>query len=59
MMNIKLCMIVLLIELYLFIPHSVTLALFQGHSNVKMFALKILCSDPVKFKLCKIVKYIK
>ena len=33
--NAKLCMMVLLIELYLFIPLSVTLAIFQGHSNVK------------------------
>ena len=32
--NVKLCMMVLLIELYLFIPFSVTLTIFQGHSNV-------------------------
>ena len=32
--NVKFCMIVLLIELYLFIPLSVALTIFQGHSNV-------------------------
>ena len=30
MIKVKLCMMVLLIELYLFIPLSVTLTLFQG-----------------------------
>ena len=34
--NVNLCMMVLLIELYLFIPLSVTLTIFQGHSNVKV-----------------------
>ena len=33
--NVKLCMMVLLIELYLLISCSVTLARFQGHSTVK------------------------
>ena len=33
--NIKLCMMVLLIKLYLFIPLSMTLTIFQGHSNVE------------------------
>ena len=36
-MNVKLYMMVLHIELYLFITLSVTLMLFQGHSNVKQF----------------------
>ena len=35
--NIKLYMMVLLVELYLFIPLSVTLTIFLGHSNVKQF----------------------
>ena len=37
--NVKLCMIVLLIELYLFIPLSVTLTIFRNgsHSSVKLF----------------------
>ena len=35
--NIKLCMMVLLTELYLFIPLSVTLTIFQGHNNVEQF----------------------
>ena len=50
-------MMVLLIELYLFIPLSVTLTTFQGHSSVKQFYLKILYSL-IKLKLCN-VKYIK
>ena len=40
--NVKLCMMVVLIALYLFIPFSVTLTIFQGHSCVKQFWLKIL-----------------
>ena len=32
---VKLCMMALLIELYLFIALSVTLTIFQGHSNVE------------------------
>ena len=35
--NVKVCKMVLLIELYLFIPLSVTMTLFQGHRNVKQF----------------------
>ena len=35
--NVKLCMMVLLIELYLFISLSVTLTILHGHSNVKLF----------------------
>ena len=35
--TIKLCIMVLLIERYLFIPFSVALTLFQGHSNVEQF----------------------
>ena len=31
--NVKLCMMILHIELYLFITLSVTLTLFQGHST--------------------------
>ena len=36
-MNIKLCMVVILIELYPFVPLLVTLIVFQGHSSVKQF----------------------
>ena len=36
-MNVKLCMLVLHAEFYLFITLSVTLTLFQGHSSVKHF----------------------
>ena len=35
--NVKLCMMVLLLALYLFIPLSVTLTIFQGHSNIEQF----------------------
>ena len=56
MVNVKLCMVALLSELYLFIPHSVTLAIFQSHSSVEQFQLKILCAYPVKLKWCRTVK---
>ena len=35
--NGKLCMIVVLIELYPFVTLSVTLIVLQGHSSVKQF----------------------
>ena len=35
--DVKFCMMVLHIELYLFITLSVTLTLFKGHSSVKQF----------------------
>ena len=35
--NFKLCMVILLIEIYLFIPLSVTLTVFQSHSSVEQF----------------------
>ena len=35
--TVKLCMMVLLIDLYLFIPFSVTLTIFKGHSTVEQF----------------------
>ena len=37
MMNVKFCMMVVLIEHYPFIPLSVTLIAFQGHSSVEQF----------------------
>ena len=35
--NVKLCTMILLIELQLFIALSVTLTIFQDHSSVKEF----------------------
>ena len=47
---------IVLIELYPFIPLSVTLIVFQGHSSVKQFKIIILCSYPIKLKqLCMII----
>ena len=40
--------------LYLFIPLSVILTIII--SNVEQFKVKSLCSNPVKFKVCRIVK---
>ena len=34
---VKFCMMVVLTELYPFMPLSVTLIVFQGHSSVKQF----------------------
>ena len=49
--NVKLCMMVLLNELQLFRPFSVTLTIFQGHSRVRECELKILFSLLIKVKL--------
>ena len=56
--TVKLFMMVVLIVLYSFIPLSVTLIGFQGHSSVKQF-LKILYCYPIKLKLCTIVDHVK
>ena len=53
--NVKLRLLVSLIELYQFISFSVTLTIFQGHCNVELFLQKHLCSYPVRLKLCSIV----
>ena len=53
--NVKFCVVLLFIEFYLFIPFSLIVTIFQGHSNVKKL-LKILCSSPVKLRLCRIVR---
>ena len=45
---------VVLIEFYPFIPLSATLVVFQGHSSVKQFYLKIVCSHPINVKMCTI-----
>ena len=37
LMNVKLCIVVLLIEPYLFISPTVTLTIYQGHSSFKQF----------------------
>ena len=37
MINVRLYMMVVLLDLYPFIPLSVTLVMFHGHSSVKQF----------------------
>ena len=54
--NIKRCAMVILIELHQLRPLTVTLTIFQGHSNVKQFQLNISCSHLIKLKLCGITK---
>ena len=51
--NVKLCMMLLHIELYLSITLSVSLTILQGHISVRRFSLKILCSYVIKWKLCR------
>ena len=48
--NVKLCMMVLLVELYLFIPLSVTFTIFQEHSIVKRILTEnfVFISDEVE-----------
>ena len=58
-MNVKVCVMVVLTELYLFILLSVTLIVYQGNSSVKRFRLKILCSYRIMLKLCRVVDYVK
>ena len=50
-------MVVVIIELYPFIPLSVTLVVLQGHSSVKQFYESFMFLS--KLKLCMIVDYIK
>ena len=57
--NVNLCMIVHLIDLYLFIQLKVTLTIFQGHASVKQCYLKALVYYPIKLKPCVIVRNIK
>ena len=59
MINVKVCIMVVLTELYPFIPFSLTLIVCQGHSLVAWFYLKIACSYLIELKLCKIVAYVK
>ena len=54
--NVKLCMKLLLIKFYHFIPLSVNLTIFQDHSNVEQFYLILFCSYLVKLRVCRIVK---
>ena len=58
MINIKLCEMVQSTELHLFIPLSMTLTIFQGHSSVKQFQLKILRCEPIKLKLCMVIYHV-
>ena len=54
--NTKLCMMILLTKLFLFVELAVTLTTVQGRSSFKQFQLKIL-SIWVKLKLCTVVNY--
>ena len=57
MINVKQCMMVVLIELYPFTPLSVTMTLFDGHSGIEQLCYSI-SPYPIKFKLVMIVKYV-
>ena len=58
MVNVKLCKVVLVVDLYLRVPFSVTVTISEGHHSVKQFELKVLCSCPVRLKLCMIFNYV-
>ena len=59
MINVKLCMMVVLIKLSPLMPLSLTLIVFQGHSNVKQLQLKKKKSSyPIMLELCAIVDYV-
>ena len=63
LVNSMLCMVVVFIEFYAFIPLSVTVDAFQGH-RVKHLQLKKnqqktpVCSYPIKWNLTTVVDYI-
>ena len=57
--NVKLCMMVLLIEPYLFISLSVTLTILQGHRSIKQFSQKMLCSHPIKLRHLRTGEHVK
>ena len=40
--NVKLCMTVVLLEIYAIHTPSPTVGIFQGHSGIKLFKLKVL-----------------
>ena len=46
------------LELFLCMPLSVTVTIFQGYSNVRPFQVKIVRSCPIKLKLCSVVKFV-
>ena len=62
--DVKLCMMVLLIELYLFVPLSLGFFLvlvspvLQGHNSVIKYHMKILCYCPITLKVSMIVNYV-
>lgn len=56
---VKLCMMVVLIELYPFILHSVTLTLFQGHISTKLLELKDVSFLSLEVETLQIVKYLQ
>ena len=58
MINVKLCMMVVLVELYPFVSLCQILIVLQGHSSVQQFQMKILWAYPIKLKLCAIVDYV-
>ena len=61
--NVKLCIVLLHIEFYLFIILSMTLTEFQDHSSANSFKGKcyvlIQLINPLIVKLCRTIKYIK
>ena len=58
MINFKLYMMVVLTELYPFIPLSVSLIIVFKITAVLVLT-ENLCSDPVKLKLHMIIDYVK
>ena len=60
MINVKFCMMVLLIELYPFTSLSVILIdRISRSQQCQTLLTEILCSYSIKLKLCMIVNYVK
>ena len=58
MINVRLCMMAVLMKLYPFVPLLVTLIVFQDNSSVQQLQPENLYSLSVKLKLCTIADYI-
>ena len=57
--NVRLYMMVIQIGLYLFIPLSVFLIIFQSHSDVKQFKLKMFSAYQINLKHSRIARCVK
>ena len=61
--GVKLCMMKIVSEFYAFVPLSMTLTLFEGHSGIDILKLKVfccffICSHPITLKMYMLLKHV-